>query len=64
MAKGPYRYKRAKNAPKLKRRRCLMCRETFIAEGPGNHVCGKCKQSKAWKSGNDYQTAGGPTEGV
>jgi hypothetical protein len=32
-------------------RQCLMCREPFISEWPGERVCRKCKSTNAWREG-------------
>lgn len=35
-------------------KRCLGCREDFNSWGPGNHMCGACQRTPAWRSGVDY----------
>jgi hypothetical protein len=34
-----------------KQRKCLNCQEQFSSHGPGNRVCGPCKDLEGWKSG-------------
>jgi predicted RNA-binding Zn-ribbon protein involved in translation (DUF1610 family) len=52
----PPRWADANGAPEAekprpkKRRRCLSCPRTFISEGPWNHVCPTCRESKEWRS--------------
>lgn len=36
---------------KTKPRKCLMCRETFVSEGPHHRICQKCKGSQAYRDG-------------
>ncbi len=36
-----------------KTRQCLMCRESFISEWPGERICSKCKQKANWRTGSD-----------
>lgn len=45
----PFSLNRVEHEPKA--RRCLMCRETFISEWPGERVCGHCKTLSTWKAG-------------
>lgn len=37
--------------PPFKPRVCLRCRDQFMSEGAGNHVCGRCKLQRSWKQG-------------
>jgi hypothetical protein len=41
-----------------KRRPCLMCRQEFQSEWPGHRVCGGCKQTEAWASGEAVHVGG------
>ena len=41
-----------------KRRKCLMCRREFKSEWPGHRVCGDCKQTDAWASGDAVHVGG------
>jgi hypothetical protein len=34
-----------------KPRKCLSCAKTFQSAGPGNRICGACKDRDVWKSG-------------
>lgn len=56
--RGPEKPKRraAKpERPEPTQRRCLMCRDEFPSEWAGERVCGSCKGTAAWRSGeNDY----------
>ncbi len=38
-----------KTPAKPKERKCLMCREPFMSEWPGERVCRKCKATNAWR---------------
>ncbi len=48
---------RAKPAPQTRAavkealRRCLMCGEDFLSDGPGNRICKKCKSTETWRRG-------------
>jgi hypothetical protein len=44
---------RAARRRRRSRRACLMCGAGFMSAGPGNRVCGGCKQCAAWRSGAD-----------
>ena len=35
-----------------KERRCLMCGTDFKSAHAGERICGKCRQSKAWRDGD------------
>jgi hypothetical protein len=35
-------------------RRCLSCARDFDSEGPGNRICGLCKQRSTWSSPADF----------
>ena len=37
-------------------RKCLRCQRRFPSEHKGNRICGKCKQSTAWRSPVDDMT--------
>lgn len=37
-----------------KQRRCLSCERQFFSTGPGNRICGGCKQLESWTSPSDY----------
>lgn len=41
--------------PGMKIRCCLRCRSQFFSEGPGNRICGACKNTDEWRSGGGYQ---------
>ena len=34
------------------RRRCLICGQRFRAPGPFLRICGPCKESEEWQSGD------------
>lgn len=45
---------------KAQTRACLMCRAPFASKGEGNRICGDCKSTSLWKSGDDdYSVVGG-----
>ena len=35
----------------VKTRRCLMCRDRFESNWPGERVCKRCKSTTAWREG-------------
>lgn len=39
----------------MKVRSCLRCRSQFFSDGPGNRICGACKNSDDWKTGGGYR---------
>lgn len=39
----------------MKIRQCLKCRGPFFSDGPGNRICGACKNTDEWKSGGGYR---------
>lgn len=39
----------------MKVRCCLRCRSQFFSDGPGNRICGACKNTDDWKSGGGYR---------
>ncbi len=38
-----------------KSRRCLRCQSEFDSVWAGDRICGKCKQTAAWRSGQPVQ---------
>ncbi len=38
-----------------KPRRCLRCQTEFDSVWAGDRICGKCKQTSAWRSGQPAQ---------
>lgn len=38
-------------------RRCLSCDGQFPSTGPGNRICGDCKQLDAWTSPAEFSIA-------
>jgi hypothetical protein len=41
-----------------KRRRCLRCQDEFDSEWVGDRICGRCKQSSAWRAGQPFASPG------
>lgn len=39
-----------------KPRRCLRCQAEFDSVWAGDRICGKCKQTAAWRSGQPAQS--------
>lgn len=39
----------------MKVRSCLRCRSQFFSDGPGNRICGGCKNTDEWKTGGGYR---------
>ena len=36
----------------VKKRDCLMCQNEMVSRDHGERVCGKCKDTSAWRSGS------------
>jgi hypothetical protein len=41
-----------------KKRRCLMCRKTFLSEWPGERICPQCKRKHSWREGDSWLPGG------
>ena len=39
------------DASAVRTRRCLLCGESFLSEGPHNRICRRCKGTQAWRQG-------------
>jgi len=37
-------------------RSCLRCRTTFQSEWAGERICGRCKSTNAWRSGDPIKS--------
>ena len=48
---GPSRTALRQQHAQPKQRKCLKCRKPFMSDGPGNHVCDKCKAGPAFQGG-------------
>jgi hypothetical protein len=48
--------KPAPRADKIKKRSCLMCKDTFTSHDYGERICGSCRRSAAWRSGGCAET--------
>lgn len=51
----PPKEKLADGNTNMKVRSCLRCRGKFFSDGPGNRICGTCKNTDEWKTGAGYR---------
>jgi ribosomal protein S27AE len=48
---------KARQQDARKNRKCLSCSNSFMSDGPGNRICGRCKECVAWSTPADFSVS-------